>query len=117
MNNNCIGLEKNVVISARCEEDNEIKDIFGESIMRICWDEFSCGVFVGMESKSAYVFAQDIAIKQCISAVWDHWDITSAVEQASRSEGLDGVIKVCMDFVMAFAAELLEWMGKTEETA
>ena len=117
MNKNCMENKANVIISAKCIDDREIKDAFGEPVMRICWEAFSCGVFVGMESSEAYVFATDMDAKACISAVWDHWGVTAAVENADRTEGLDGVIKVCIDFVTAFATLMLEAAAGREETA
>jgi purine-nucleoside phosphorylase len=117
MNKNFVGTEKAVTISATLLDDCEMKKIFGEPVMKICWEEFGGGAFVGMESQDAYVFTTDFDKKHCISAIWDHWNITAAVDEASRSEGVDGVIKVCMDFVSAFAADLLQWLAEPEETA
>lgn len=116
MNKNLTANEKNVVISATRINNREIKRTFGEPIMKICWEENGCGVFVGMKSKDTYIFASNFDMKRLISTVWDTWEVSAAVENANRSDGIDGIIKVCLDFVTVFSTYVME-KNETTETA
>lgn len=84
MNKIFLNPRNDIVISVEQINANES---FSNSLMKVCWEGFGCGVFFNIETSSAYVFADNASMHHFLNQTWDSCDVSCALEEARNTEG------------------------------